>query len=123
MKARAVAILSTISAATPLIASGCTREVSFSREQRVAIRQVDTLIPRGTSETRAKKALSDRGFHLSRLKPEQETNHLLLATHTKGDITWQIGLVIVDGKVAATSVTILDAATLSKWAQTRLTRR
>ena len=115
MKVRAVAILSTISAtATPLIASGCAREVSFSREQRTAIRQVDTLIPRGTSEIRAKKALSGRGFHLSRLKPEQETSHLLLATHTKGDITWQIGLVIIDGKVAATSVTILDATTLPR---------
>ena len=107
-----MAIFSTISAATPLIAGGCAREVSFSRDQRAAIRQVDTFIPHGTSETRAKKALSDRGFRLSRLNPEQEANHLLLATQTKGDITWQIGLVIVDARVAATSVTILDATSL-----------
>ena len=101
-------------ATAPIIASGCTREDPLSRDQTVALREVHTLIPRWTSEARANKALGDRGFHLARLSHDQPTNHLLLATKTKGDITWQIGLVIVDNKVAAISVTILDAGVLPK---------
>ena len=100
--------------AIPILASGCRRESTFSTDRQVAVRQVNTLIPRGASETRVKNALSARGFQLSRLNAGGEANHLLLASHTKGNITWQIGVVIVEAKVAATTVTILDAGVLPK---------
>jgi hypothetical protein len=101
-------------ASISILMLGCAREGPFSHDQKLAVRQVDKLIPRGTSETRAKKALSDRGFQLSRLNPDQAANHLLLGTYTKGETTWQVGLVIVEAKVAGSSVAILDASALPK---------
>jgi hypothetical protein len=91
-------------------AIGCAREGPLSHDQRIALRQVDQLVPRGTSETRAKKALSDRGFQLVRLNAGEAANHLLIATRTKGDRTWQVGLIIVDAKVAGSTVTVLDVS-------------
>jgi hypothetical protein len=98
----------------PILASGCRRESTFSTDRQIAVRQVNTLIPRGASETRVKNALSARGFQLSRLNPDGEANHLLVASQTRGNITWQIGVIIVEAKVAATTVTILDASILPK---------
>ena len=101
-------------ACVAFLAIGCAREGPLSPDQKIALRQVEQLIPRGTSETRARKALGDRGFQLSRLNASEAANHLLLATCTKGDRTWQVGLIIVDAKVAASTVTVLDVSVPAK---------
>ena len=92
-----------------VLAFGCERKGPLSHDERTALHQTHQLVPRGASERRARKALADRGFALSRLDAGSSSNHLLVATCTRGDTTWQVGLVIVDDKVAATSVTITKA--------------
>ena len=64
------------------------------------------LIPKGASEGRALATLRDRGFHLSRLSPDEGSSRLVVATFTTNDTMWQVGLVLLDAKVAATSVTV-----------------
>lgn len=91
-----------------LFTAGCGRAGPLSPDQKVAARQMEQLIPRGTTEARARRVLGDRGFTLSRLSTDHATNHLLIATSTKGDLMWQVGLIIVDARVAASSVTVTD---------------
>ena len=90
---------------------GCARDIPFSRDPKIAASQVSELVPKGASEERAKFVLHERGFEMSRLSSDHAPNHLLIGTCTKADITWQIGLVIIDHKVAASSVTVLKANT------------
>lgn len=97
-----------------VFASGCSRDRSLSPDQKVATRQMGELIPRGTTEVRARRVLGDRGFTLSRLSSDHATNHLLIATLTKGDLMWQVGLIIIDARVAATSVTVSDLRVVPK---------
>jgi hypothetical protein len=94
--------------------AGCSRAGPLSPDQKVATRQMTELVPRGTTEARARRALRDRGFALSRLSSDHATNHLIIATYTKGDLAWQVGLIIVDAKVAATSVTVTDYSVVDK---------
>ena len=101
-------------ACAALLLSACAREGPFSTNEAIAMRQVSQLIPRGTSESRAMKALSARGFQLSRPSGDQAPNHLIVGSYAKDDFFWQVGLVIVDAKVAATSVKVTDTRVLSK---------
>lgn len=97
-----------------LLAAGCNRAGPLSRDQDVAARQVAKLVPHGIPEARARRVLGDRGFTLSRLSSDHATNHLLIATYTKGDLMWQVGLIIVDARIAATSVTVTDYSVVSR---------
>jgi len=92
-----------------LLAAACGPAAGpLSADPAVAMRQVGELVPRGTSETRASKALGDRGFTVSRLSSDRAANHLVIATCTRGDRMWQVGLIVVDARIAATTVTITD---------------
>jgi hypothetical protein len=97
-----------------VFASGCSRPGPLSPDQKVATRQVGELIPRGTTEARARRVLGDRGFTLSRLSSDHATNHLLIATLTKRDLMWQVGLIVIDARIAATSVTVSDFSAVAK---------
>lgn len=91
--------------------AGCAPADPLAPDPQVAARQVEKLIPRGMPDVRAKKLLTDRGFTLSRLSADHASNHLVIAMCTRNNRMWQVGLVIVDAHVAATSVTYtaLDA--------------
>ncbi|MBL9211654.1 MAG: hypothetical protein JNL92_14375 [Opitutaceae bacterium] len=91
-----------------LLTAACSMEGPLSADPAVATRQVNQLVPRGSSETRATKALGDRGFALSRLSSDRAANHLVIATCTRGDRMWQVGLIVIDARVAATTVAITD---------------
>jgi hypothetical protein len=93
--------------ASIVFAVGCTPPAPFSRDPTIATRQVSKLIPKGTPEALATSKLRERGFQLSRLSSDAATNHLLIGTCTRGEVTWQVGLVIIEHKVAASTVTIL----------------
>jgi hypothetical protein len=97
-----------------LFTTGCGRTTPLSPDQKVAAREVAKLVPPGTTEARARRVLGDRGFTLSRLSTDHATNHLIIATYTKGDLMWQVGLIIVDARVAATSVTVTDFSVVSR---------
>lgn len=97
-----------------LLTAGCSPPGPLSSDQNIAARQVEKLVPRGTTEARARRALSERGFTLSRLSSDHATNHLIIATYAKGDFWWQVGLIMVDAKVAATSVTVSNFSAVSK---------
>ena len=92
----------------------CARQGPFSADQSLATRQVNKLIPHGTSESRAMKSLSDRGFQLSRHSTDHAPNHLIVGSSAKDDFFWQVGLVIIDAKVAATSVKVSDTRVPAK---------
>lgn len=94
--------------------AGCRRSGPLAPDQKVAAGQVAKLISPGTTEVRARRVLGDRGFTLSRLSSDHATNHLLVATCTREDLMWQVGLIIIDARVAATSVTISDLSVVSK---------
>lgn len=89
-------------------APACAPVEPLSRDSLVATRQIAEAIPKGAAEGRATKTLTDRGFTLSRLSSEQGANHLVVATFTTKDTMWQVGLVFVEAKVAATTVTVTD---------------
>jgi hypothetical protein len=89
-----------------MLLTGCTRDAPFSVDSRIATRQANQLLPKSTPEARAKKLLSQRGFTLSRMNSDQDKNHLLVATRTDGRHTWLVGVVIIDDRVAACSVTV-----------------
>ncbi len=84
--------------------TGCLSEGPLSVDHRIATRQVAALIPNGTSEFSAKKALSDRGFQLSRLSSDVAGSNVTIGTYTKNQKLWQVGLIFVDGKVVASTV-------------------
>ena len=66
--------------------------------------------PKGTPEARAKSILRERGFHLSRLDSDPAANQLLIGTFTQRKRTWMIGIVIIDGRVVASSVTVTEGS-------------
>ena len=86
----------------------CARQGPFSADQSMATREVNELIPKGTSEAQAMKRLSARGFQLSRHSTDQAPNHLIVGSCAKDDFFWQVGLVVIDAKVAATGVKVSD---------------
>lgn len=94
--------------------AGCAPADPFAPDPHVAARQVEKLIPRGMTDVQAKSRLSDRGFTLSRLSSDHATNHLIIATCTRGDHMWQVGLIVIDARVTATSVTVTDFSNVSK---------
>lgn len=91
-----------------LFASGCARPGPLAADPVVAARQVEKLVPRGLAENRATDLLVGRGFAISRLTAGPATNRLLVATCVRDDRMWQIGIVIVDARVAGTSVTVTE---------------
>lgn len=91
-----------------LWSAGCAPDGPLSADPAVAKRQVSKLVPHGTSETRATKVLGERGFAVSRLSSDQAANHLIVATCTRGDRMWQVGLIVIDARIAATTVSITD---------------
>ena len=93
---------------------GCAAREPFSREERIAARQVSEILPKGTSEARAAKLLTERGFSLARLSSEPTGDHLLLGSQVVGTTYWQVGVVIVGAKVASTTVKISDVSVTSK---------
>ena len=97
-----------------LAIAACVPKPPLSTDPHVANRQISALLPKGTSESRAKKALVERGFTLSRMHPKEEKSYLMIGTYTAGDRIWQVGVIIVDAKVAATSVTLLEDNVISK---------
>ena len=97
-----------------LLSAGCAPEGPLSPDPAVATRQVNPLVPRGTSETRATKALGDRGFAVSRLSSDHAPSHLIIASCTRGDRMWQVGLIVIDARVAATTVNITDLGPVSR---------
>jgi hypothetical protein len=60
------------------------------------------------TEATATAALRGRGFTFSRLSTDRAPNHLLIATGVAGDRVWQVGVIVVNGEVVATSVTVTD---------------
>ena len=86
----------------------CDRRGPFSSDPKVASHQASRLIPNGTSEARARKILQERGFHLSRLDSEPAANHLLVGTFTQRKHTWMVGVIIIDERVVACSVTVTE---------------
>jgi hypothetical protein len=96
-----------------LVAGACAQREPFSADQKTALRQLERLVPVGTPEAHAKRLLGDRGFKFSQLESASaaNSNYLLVATCSVEGRIWQVGVVVVDRKVAATSTTIsmLDA--------------
>ena len=90
--------------------AGCDREGPFSIDPKIATHQASRLIPNGTSEARAKKILQRRGFHLSQLDSNPAANHLLVGTLTQRKHTWLVGVVIIDERVVACSVTVTEGS-------------
>ena len=86
--------------------AACEREGPFSTDPKIAGQQASRLLPNGTPEARAKKILQQRGFHLSQLDSDPAANHLLVGTLTQRNHTWLVGVVIIDERVAARSVTV-----------------
>ena len=86
--------------------SGCTSQDPLSSDSKIAARQVTVLFPKGTSEARAKRIFHDKGFTLSRLDSQPAMDHLLVGTCSRGKYTWLVGVVIVEGRVVASSVTV-----------------
>ena len=97
-----------------LLTAGCAQDGPLSADPAVATRQVRELVPRGTAETRATRTLGDRGFAVSRLSSDHAANHLIIASCTRGDRMWQVGLIVIDARVAATTVNITDLGPVSR---------
>jgi hypothetical protein len=93
-----------------LLWNGCAREAPFSADTETATRQANKLLPKGTSEAHATALLKEKGFQLSRLSSEAAADHLLVATHTAQNKTWLVGVIIVNRKVVACSVTISESS-------------
>jgi hypothetical protein len=88
--------------------AACEREGPLSADPKIATREVTAWCPKGTSEAQAKKILRRRGFQLARLESDPAVNHLLIATCTRKNHTWLVGVVIVDAHVAACSVSVTN---------------
>ena len=93
-----------------LVLCGCAREGPLATDPAVATRQASELIPKGTSEARAKALLIERGFELSRLNSDDAENHLIVGMCTRQEHTWLVGVVVVRGRVVACSVTVTKLA-------------
>ena len=92
-----------------LLFGGCARDSPLSLDSKIATRQANLLLPKGTPEARATRILQAKGFRVSRLNADTAVNHLLVGTCTKQKHTWIVGVVIIDGRVATCTVTISEA--------------
>lgn len=99
-------ILRLMLASIALLVGACGRGGPLSGDPALATRQANALLPKGTPEKRATSILQGRGFHVSRLHSDKPANHLVIGTCTRRKQTWLVGVVIVDGRVAACSVTV-----------------
>lgn len=90
--------------------SGCTERGPLSVDPKIATREVTEHLPQGASAARAKAFLSSRGFQLSSLNPEAAATRLIIGTYSTKSHTWQVGLIILNGKIAARTVTVLDTS-------------
>ena len=106
-------LLSILLASVALFVGGCAREGPLSSDPKIAVRQANELVPKGTSEARAEEILKERGFQCSELRSERAVNYLLVGTYTKEEKTWQIGVSIRDGKAEFCSVTVSDGSSFS----------
>lgn len=88
--------------------SGCSERGPLSTDPKIATREVTEHLPQGASESRAKAFLTRRGFQLSSLNPEATDTRLIIGTYSTKSHTWQVGLIIMNEKVAARTVTVLD---------------
>ncbi len=86
----------------------CSRPGPLSSDPKIATRQVNEVVPLGTSEPRARKLFSDRGFQFSALGSDSAENRLIVGTYTTTDTMWQVGFIIVQEKVAARTVAVTD---------------
>lgn len=91
--------------------SGCSRKDPLSSDPKIATRQVNGVVPLGTSATSARRLFSDRGFQFSGLGGEATANSLIVGTYTTPETMWQVGFIIVDDKVAARTVGVTDLRT------------
>jgi hypothetical protein len=91
-----------------LIAPGCSRKYPLSTDPKIATREVNAAVPLGTSESRARNTFSARGFTFSELATEASAGRLIIGTYTTPATLWQVGFIIVDGKVAARTVAVTD---------------
>ncbi len=91
----------------------CSRSDPLSKDPAIANRQVMAAVPLGTSETRAKKSFSDRGFQFSSLDSEP-TNRLIVGTYTTAETMWQVGFIIIENKVAARTVSVTNLRSSGK---------
>lgn len=89
--------------------NGCARNAPLSDDPAIATREATNMVPKGTGEAHAKKILVTRGFKVSRLSADDPRNHMLVAYYSNEKTVWLVGLVVVDGHVAASSVTISAA--------------
>jgi hypothetical protein len=94
--------------------AGCVEDGPLSTDPNVAARQTHQLIPKGTPESRAKRVLGSKGFTLSRLNSDSKVNHLLVATCTRPDHTWLVGVVFIDGRSVACSVAVTEGQSADK---------
>ena len=94
--------------------SGCAERGPLSTDPRIATRQVTEQLPQGASVARAKNFLTRRGFQLSSLNPEANDTRLIIGTYSTKSHTWQVGLIIMNEKVAARTVTVLDTTSDSR---------
>jgi len=112
MQAR-LPILRLLLAGGALLSASCARQgPPLSANPTIATRQANKLLPKGTLEARATTVLQARGFHVSRLNSDTAVNHLLVGTCTHENHTWLVGVVIVNGRVAACSVTINELSSV-----------
>lgn len=88
--------------------TACSRNDPLSTDPRIATRQVNDVVPLGTSEMRARRLFSERGFQFSALGSESAENRLIVGTYTTQNTMWQVGFIIVQEKVAARSVAVTD---------------
>lgn len=58
--------------------------------------------------------LKGRGFQLSRLSTDHAHNHVVVGSASQDGHFWQVGVVIVNDRVAATTVKITDNTPDSK---------
>ena len=89
-----------------LFVAGCEPPPPLSTETSVATRQANKLLPRGMREEHATRILQSKGFTVSRLNSDTSANHLLVASYARDKYSWLVGVVIVEGKVVACSVTV-----------------
>lgn len=91
-----------------LALSACSPKTPLSMDPKVATRQVNDAVPLGTSEARARKIFTDRGFEFAALGSEASANRLIVGTHTTPTTMWQVGFIIVNDRVAARTVAVTD---------------
>jgi hypothetical protein len=103
-------LLGSLLVASLIALSGCAERGPLSTDPKIATREVTEHLPPGASESRARTFLTRRGFQLSSLSPDATDTRLIIGTFSTKHHTWQVGLIIINDKVAARTVTVLDAS-------------